>query len=73
MSDKPLTDICFESFDLHPLLFKGLEEASFLRCTPIQAMTLPLTLAGKDVAGQAQTGTGAQAVQYLGPHGDSDD
>lgn len=58
MSDKPLTDICFDSFDLHPLLLKGLEEANFIRCTPIQAMTLPLTLAGKDVAGQAQTGTG---------------
>ena len=62
MSDKPLTDICFENFDLHPLLLKGLEEAAFIRCTPIQAMTLPLTLEGKDVAGQAQTGTGKTAA-----------
>ncbi len=58
MTDKTLTDICFENFDLHPDLLKGLEAAGFLRCTPIQAMSLPLTLAGKDVAGQAQTGTG---------------
>ena len=58
MSDKTLTDICFENFDLHPDLLKGLDEAGFVRCTPIQAMSLPLTLAGKDVAGQAQTGTG---------------
>lgn len=62
MSDKPLTDVCFENFDLHPLLLKGLNEANFIRCTPIQAMTLPLTLEGKDVAGQAQTGTGKTAA-----------
>ncbi len=58
MSDKPLTDISFDSFDLHPLLLSGLESAGFLRCTPIQALTLPLALNGRDVAGQAQTGTG---------------
>ncbi|TDJ61971.1 MAG: DEAD/DEAH box helicase [Proteobacteria bacterium] len=62
MSDKPLTDICFENFDLDPLLLKGLDEANFIRCTPIQAITLPLTLAGKDVAGQAHTGTGKTAA-----------
>ena len=58
MSDKPLTDITFSSFDLHPALLAGLEAAGFTRCTPIQAMTLPVALAGRDVAGQAQTGTG---------------
>ncbi|MDI1252186.1 ATP-dependent RNA helicase RhlB [Thermomonas sp.] len=58
MSDKPLTDIAFSSFDLHPSLLAGLEAAGFSRCTPIQAMTLPLALQGRDVAGQAQTGTG---------------
>ncbi|MFL6588441.1 MAG: ATP-dependent RNA helicase RhlB, partial [Luteimonas sp.] len=58
MSDKPLTDITFSSFDLHPALLAGLEEAGFTRCTPIQALTLPLALNGRDVAGQAQTGTG---------------
>ena len=58
MSDKPLTDITFSSFDLHPALLAGLEAAGFTRCTPIQALTLPVTLPGRDVAGQAQTGTG---------------
>ncbi|QIL19350.1 ATP-dependent RNA helicase RhlB [Thermomonas sp. HDW16] len=58
MSDKPLTDITFSSFDLHPSLLAGLEAAGFTRCTPIQALTLPLALNGRDVAGQAQTGTG---------------
>ena len=62
VSDKTLTDICFDSFDLHPNLLKGLEKAGFLRCTPIQAISLPLTLAGRDVAGQAQTGTGKTAA-----------
>jgi len=58
MSDKPLTDIPFSSFDLHPALQAGLAAAGFNRCTPIQALTLPIALAGRDVAGQAQTGTG---------------
>jgi len=58
MSDKPLTDVAFSSFDLHPALLAGLEGAGFNRCTPIQALTLPVALAGRDVAGQAQTGTG---------------
>ena len=62
MTDKTLTDICFENFDLHPSLLQGLDSAGFIRCTPIQAMSLPLTLAGKDVAGQAQTGTGKTAA-----------
>jgi ATP-dependent RNA helicase RhlB len=58
MSDKPLTDISFASFPLQPALLDGLQAAGFTRCTPIQALTLPITLAGRDVAGQAQTGTG---------------
>lgn len=58
MSDKPLTDIAFSEFDLHPALLAGLEAAGFNRCTPIQALTLPIALAGRDLAGQAQTGTG---------------
>ncbi len=56
--DKPLTDIAFSNFDLHPALLAGLDAAGFTRTTPIQAMTLPISLAGRDVAGQAQTGTG---------------
>jgi ATP-dependent RNA helicase RhlB len=62
MSHQPLTDIVFESFDLHPHVLSGLNAAGFLRCTPIQALTLPVALAGRDVAGQAQTGTGKTAA-----------
>src|SRR5690606_41477804 len=64
MTDKPLTDIAFSSFDLHPDLLSGLEGAGFARCTPLQALTLPITTAGRDVAGQARTGTG-KALAYL--------
>ncbi|UUS14968.1 hypothetical protein NMB32_02790 [Stenotrophomonas sp. CD2] len=52
MSDKPLTDLTFSSFELHPALQAGLEGAGFTRCTPIQALTLPVALAGGDVAGR---------------------
>jgi ATP-dependent RNA helicase RhlB len=58
MSQTVLTDIFFENIDLHPLLQQGLADSGFTRCTPIQALTLPIALAGRDVAGQAQTGTG---------------
>jgi len=58
MSETVLTDTFFTNFDLHPLLAQGLAEAGFTRCTPIQELTLPVALTGRDVAGQAQTGTG---------------
>ncbi|MFZ2237071.1 MAG: ATP-dependent RNA helicase RhlB [Dokdonella sp.] len=56
--DQTLTDTFFESFDLHPSLLSGLHATGFTRCTPIQALTLPIALTGRDVAGQAQTGSG---------------
>jgi ATP-dependent RNA helicase RhlB len=59
---QPLTDTVFESFDLHPTLLAGLNDAGFIRCTPIQALTLPIALQGGDIAGQAQTGTGKTAA-----------
>jgi ATP-dependent RNA helicase RhlB len=62
MSQHPITDITFESFDLHPNVLSGLHACGFTRCTPIQALTLPVALPGRDVAGQAQTGTGKTAA-----------
>ncbi|SFN00811.1 ATP-dependent RNA helicase RhlB [Dokdonella immobilis] len=59
---QPLTDTVFESFDLHPSLLAGLNDTGFVRCTPIQALTLPIALKGSDIAGQAQTGTGKTAA-----------
>ncbi len=45
---------------------QGIEAAGFTYCTPIQELTLPLILQGKDVAGQAQTGTGKTAAFLIG-------
>ena len=52
----------YSSFDLTPAVMQGIRDAGFERCTPIQAQTLPFALAGRDVAGQAQTGTGKTAA-----------
>ena len=56
------SDTTFEDMGLVPALLKGVKEAGFERCTPIQAQALPLALAGRDVAGQARTGTGKTAA-----------
>ncbi len=63
-ADKPkfLTQTYFDELNLPEPVLKGLTEAGFTQCTPIQAQTLPLSLSGKDVAGQAQTGTGKTAA-----------
>src|SRR6058998_1161624 len=50
------------SFDLPEPVMAGIRAAGFTRCTPIQEKVLPLALAGRDVAGQAQTGTGKTAA-----------
>ncbi len=60
-----LTDVRLDSLDLHPKLLEGVQDVGLEYCTPIQAETLPLALAGKNVAGQAQTGTGKTAAFLL--------
>jgi ATP-dependent RNA helicase RhlB len=52
----------FNSLGLSPPVLQGIHDAGFTHCTPIQAQTLPIALAGRDVAGQAQTGTGKTAA-----------
>jgi ATP-dependent RNA helicase RhlB len=52
----------FAEFHLSEEILKGIEDAGFTRCTPIQELALPITLAGKDIAAQAQTGTGKTAA-----------
>jgi ATP-dependent RNA helicase RhlB len=54
--------VAFASLGLRPELMAGIRAAGFVSCTPIQAQALPLALAGRDVAGQAQTGTGKTAA-----------
>ncbi len=57
-----MENIAFESLDLTEKVMDGIRDADFKYCTPIQGAVLPLTLQGKDVAGQAQTGTGKTAA-----------
>ena len=57
-----LTETRFKDFNLDPNLIKGLDEAGFEFCTPIQAQSIPIALSGKDIAGEAQTGTGKTAA-----------
>ena len=58
MGQQHLTEHRFSSLELDERLLSALDKNEFNFCTPIQAQTLPPLLAGKDVSGQAQTGTG---------------
>ena len=66
MSDSPvrrhLTDTRLSSYDLPDEVRQGLADAGFQFATPIQEKALPIALEGRDVAGQAQTGTGKTAA-----------
>ncbi|MDC0381243.1 DEAD/DEAH box helicase [Nitrospinae bacterium] len=54
--------LTFESLPIPEQVLKGISDAKFKTCTPIQSKSLPITLAKKDLAGQAQTGTGKTAA-----------
>ncbi len=62
MTDQHLSELRFSELNLAPPVMHGIQDAGFDRCTPIQGETLPIALAGRDVAGQAQTGTGKTAA-----------
>lgn len=55
----------FDDFDFHPSVRKGIRDAGYTTPTPVQAATLPHGLAGIDVVGVAQTGTGKTAAFVL--------
>ena len=52
----------FNEFNLSADLLAEIEKAGFVEASPIQEQTIPLALEGKDVIGQAQTGTGKTAA-----------
>ena len=55
----------FDDLKLMPLLLQNVQVAGYETPTPIQQATIPLVLAGKDVLGCAQTGTGKTAAFAL--------
>ncbi|MBS8241603.1 ATP-dependent RNA helicase RhlB [Marinobacter lipolyticus] len=52
----------FKDLNLDQRLLDAITDIGFEHCTPIQAETLPFTLACQDLIGQAQTGTGKTAA-----------
>ena len=62
MTQQQFSELSFTGLHLPEPLARGVADAGFERCTPIQAQALPRALAGYDVAGQAQTGTGKTAA-----------
>ncbi|MCH2189838.1 MAG: ATP-dependent RNA helicase RhlB [Gammaproteobacteria bacterium] len=62
MTETHLSETKFADLEIHETVQKGITESGFEFCTPIQAMALPVALQGKDISGQAQTGTGKTAA-----------
>jgi ATP-dependent RNA helicase RhlE len=60
-----LVSIAFDSFELAPELLRALDEQGYVEPTPIQREAIPQGLAGRDVVGSAQTGTGKTAAFLL--------
>lgn len=56
------TQTVFADLGLSPEILRGLDDLGFTRPTHIQAELIPVALTGKDVLGQAKTGTGKTAA-----------
>ncbi|HMO65104.1 MAG TPA: DEAD/DEAH box helicase [Verrucomicrobiota bacterium] len=65
----------FTKLGLAPAILEGIQAMGYKQPTPIQAQAIPLLLAGRDVIGSAQTGTGKTAafalpiLSRMGAHG----
>ncbi len=74
--DVPKMDTAFTKLGLSDALAYGVQEMGYVEPTKIQAQAIPLVLAGRDVIGSAQTGTGKTAafalpiIQRLVGHGE---
>ncbi len=68
----------FETFNFHPSIMAGVQALGYVTPTPIQLQSIPPIMQGRDLIGQAQTGTGKTAAFMLpilqrllaGPRGD---
>ncbi len=58
----PMEECAFAEFDLHVDLVRALAACGYRTPSPIQARTLPYALEGRDIVGQARTGTGKTAA-----------
>ncbi|MCG8502039.1 MAG: DEAD/DEAH box helicase, partial [Firmicutes bacterium] len=57
-----MESITFQDLQLSTSMEKGIEDLGFEEPTPIQAQAIPYIMEGRDVIGQAQTGTGKTAA-----------
>ena len=62
-----MSSITFESAGLSPELTANLTTLGYHEMTPIQALSLPAILSGKDVIGQGKTGSGKTCLLYTSP------
>ncbi|RTL51396.1 MAG: ATP-dependent RNA helicase DbpA [Rhodocyclaceae bacterium] len=65
MSDTTPANTSFNALPLSPALLATLQQLQYLTMTPIQAASLPVTLAGHDLIAQAKTGSGKTAAFAL--------
>src|SRR5215216_3218816 len=61
IEDKSGPGISFADFDLAPEVLHAVRDAGYTHPTPIQQQAIPLAMAGRDLIGLAQTGTGKTA------------
>jgi ATP-independent RNA helicase DbpA len=62
MSESNTADLAFARLPLAPATLENLASLGFTQMTPIQAASLPLALAGRDLIAQAETGSGKTAA-----------
>ena len=55
----------FDELDLEDAVLDGLDAMNFQETTPVQELTIPVILEGKDIIACAQTGTGKTAAYVL--------
>ncbi len=65
MSDEQFSQMTFTELELSQSVLKALDDVGYETPTPIQTQVIPHVLAGRDVLGQAQTGTGKTAAFAL--------
>ena len=71
MTDSHLSDLGFDTLNIHESLRAGIRDAGFEFCTPIQALTLPIALEERDlplyVTAPRTVLAGIRMVAQLGP------
>ncbi len=57
-----MEEVRFEDLGLRPEIMRAVKKMGFEEASPIQAKAIPVMMSGRDLIGQAQTGTGKTAA-----------